>query len=356
MEPVRIGIIGQGVIGHHHLEATLSSEYTELTAVADFYPERMKDAEEAGVERTYTAGRELIDGDDEVEAVILAMPSGVRTSLALRALSRGKHVLLEKPTANNAAEVEELIARRGDLTVGCCSLRHRLSDSAQAAQEFVATGALGPIRRIHVRAFRAAGPKTDGTPPPWRQSFSLNGGGVLTNWGCYDLDYVLGIAGWEFRPVEVLAQWWPCLPKFSHFVADDSDADSHFAAFVLGEDDSVLTIERGEFMPIRQEGAWQIIGDDGSLHLDMVAKEGNRILFDSATEEDGVVEEVVWEGDESDNDISMRLLDDFACAIREGRQPETSLERSLVTVSITDAIYRSAEQGTSIDIMGDWPL
>ncbi|MFO7946028.1 MAG: Gfo/Idh/MocA family oxidoreductase, partial [Armatimonadota bacterium] len=260
MEPVRIGIIGQGVIGHHHLEAALSCEYTELVAVADFYPERMEDARQAGVEKTYTSGRELIDNDDEVEAVILAMPSGVRTSLAFRALANGKHVLVEKPVANNAREVEDLIERRGDLVVGNCSLRHRLSDSAQAAQEFVETGALGNIRRIHVRCFRAAGPKSEGAPPPWRQSFSLNGGGVLTNWSCYDLDYVLGIAGWEFRPRQVVAQWWPCLEKFSHFVAEDSDADSHFAAFVMGEDDSVLTIERGEFMPIQEENAWQIIG------------------------------------------------------------------------------------------------
>src|SRR6056297_506797 len=103
VDPVKIGIIGQGVIGHNHLEAVLDCKATELAAVADFYPERMKEAKEAGVGRTYTAGRELIDEDDEVEAIILAMPSGVRTSLAYRALAAGKHVLLEKSTANNAS-------------------------------------------------------------------------------------------------------------------------------------------------------------------------------------------------------------------------------------------------------------
>ena len=78
--------------------------------------------------------------------------------------------------------------------------------------------------------------------------------------------------------------------------------------------------------------------------------------FANGLEAEGVTEEVIWEGDEAGNDISERLMDDFACAIREGRQPKTSLEKSLIPVSITDGIYRSAEQGTSVDILGDWPL
>ena len=72
------------------------------------------------------------------------------------------------------------------------------------------SGALGHLRELHIRAFIAAGAPTGAEPPPWRESFAMNAGGILTNWSCYDLDYVLGVAGWSFRPRMALAQFWPC--------------------------------------------------------------------------------------------------------------------------------------------------
>jgi predicted dehydrogenase len=41
---------------------------------------------------------------------------------------------------------------------------------------------------------------------------------------------------------------------------------------------------------------------------------------------------------------------DFALAIRENRRPKTGLEEALVVQQITDAIYRSAEEGRAVGI------
>jgi len=349
MEPVRLGVIGCGVIGTVNLKNAMESEFIDVVAAADLRVERREAAQEAGVPRVYEDGRDLLDDDPDVEAAIIAFPAMGRTAMALRAFARGKHVLIEKPVAMNAAEVKTMIAARGDLVAACFSSRMRASSSAEAATELVASGELGKLRMLHVRVHTEGGPPTGKEPPPWRESFSMNAGGILTNWSCYDMDYILGIAGWSFRPRTVLAQTWPCVPQFRHHVAPESDADSYFSAFVAGEDGYVLSIERGEFMPAHSEAAWQIVGTKGSLTLSMSSSKDTKIVHDDTSSEEGVVSRTIWEGDDAPGG-NPRVIDDFALAVREGRPPLTSLENALVIAQIMDAIYESAAKGAAVEV------
>ena len=349
MEPVKLGVIGCGVIGSVNLKDAMECDLTEVVAVADLRVERREHAQELGVPRIYEDGRDLLDEDPEVEAVILAFPAMGRTAMALRAFARGKHVLTEKPVAMNPQEVDTMIAAHGDLVGACLSSRWRMYESAQAATDLVGSGALGDLRLLHVRVHTAAGPPTGKTPPPWRESFSMNAGGILTNWSCYDLDYILGIAGWSFKPKTVLAQTWQCVPQFRHHVAPESDADSYFAAFVLGEDGSVLSIERGEFMPAGLRSAWQIVGTNGSLSLCMMQGEDTKIVHDETSAKEGVTSKTIWEGESSPGGNPL-VIENFARAIREGCPLATSLENALRIAQITDGIYESAATGRAVEI------
>jgi len=350
MEPVKLGVIGCGVIGKRDLQDAAASDTLEVVAAADLRVSCREWAKEKGVPRVYEDGRDLIEEDPEAEAVLIAFPASTRTAMGLRAFARGKHVLTEKPAALNAREVQTLLAAKGDLVGACLSSRVRMCESARVATELVASGALGPIRRIHVRVFVAGGPESDRVPPPWRESFCMNAGGILTNWSCYDLDYVLGIAGWAFEPKAVLGQWWPCVPQFRGHVAPESDADSFFTAMALGRDGSVLTLERGEFMPAAPEAAWQIIGTKGSLTLGMSNAESRQIIHHDSTTHDGVVSTVVWEGKDPEPSGNRLVIEDFARAIREGQAPATGLEQALTMMKITDAIYASAACGAAVDV------
>ncbi|MGC9317823.1 MAG: Gfo/Idh/MocA family protein [Armatimonadota bacterium] len=351
MEPVKMGVIGCGVIGSRNLQDAQASDLIDVVAAADLRVERREWAAEQGVPRIYEDGRDLLDEDEEVEAVTIAFPAAARTAMALRAFARGTHVLTEKPVAMNAAEVETMIEARGDLVAGCFSGRYRAYDSADAATEFVAAGNLGELRELHVRALMAAGPRTDRVPPPWRESFSMNAGGILTNWSCYDMDYILGVAGWGFRPRMVLAQTWPCAEQFRHHVAPESDADAHFCAFVRGDDGTVLTVERAEFAAAATQQAWQIVGTGGSLRLEMLATGERQIIHDEGRGEEGVVSDTLWEGDDREGGGNPRLIERFARAVRGDGQPITTLEHSLVIAPIPDAIYQSAASGEAVEIL-----
>ena len=349
-EPVRLGVIGCGVIAQRHLEGAKESPLIEVVAVADIREEAARQtAGTFGVSTVYSSAEQLLD-DERVEAVVLAMPADVRTKIALRAFARGKHVLTEKPVAMTGAEVKRMIEAKGKLVGGCCSSRHQFLPSAESATKFIAGGVLGPLRTLHCRCFRAAGERPKTSPPAWRLSNSMNGGGVLANWGCYDLDYLLGLTGWSLRPRLVLAQTWKVPPQFEAHVAPGSDAETHFAAFVLCEGGTVITIERGEYMASQSENAWQIVGTKGSLHLQMRPGQGKKIVHDDTTPESGVASSIFWEGDENSGPSRVGPVLDFAAAIREGRQPRTSLEQALIIQKITDGIYASAAQGTAVEI------
>ena len=208
MEPVKVGVIGCGVIGSRHLSIASEAPHIALVAAADLIEANRTNATARfNPPKMYSNDLDLLN-DDEVEAVVLAFPTQYRTEVALRAFERGKHVLIEKPIAMNTAEVEQLIAARGDLISGCCSSRNRFRAAAQLATQLITSGGLGELRSVHCRAIRGAGKEPDTPRPAWRLTKALNGGGILVNWGCYDLDYLLGITGWQLKPETIFAQTW----------------------------------------------------------------------------------------------------------------------------------------------------
>ena len=77
-----------------------------------------------GIAQATTRADDLID-DPEIDGIVVALPTGVRTPIARRVLAGKKHVLVEKPVAMNAGEVEDLIALQGDRVAACCSSRFR---------------------------------------------------------------------------------------------------------------------------------------------------------------------------------------------------------------------------------------
>ena len=93
-----------------------------------------------------------------------------------------------------------------------------------------------------------------------------------------------------------------------------------------------------------------IIGTKGSLTLKMTWGSPKAIIHDDTTTEKGVRTETLWQGEEDNSLTRTGPVTDFAAAIREGRPPMTTLERSLLIRQITDAIYASAAAGRAVEI------
>ncbi len=347
---VRVGVVGCGVMGKIHAKVAQASEGIVLQAVADVRQEVAQQvAQEHGARQAYGDPAALF-ADPEVDAVVLALPTNLRTPLALAALKAGKHLLLEKPVAVNAAQVREMMALQGDRIVGVCSCRYQFYQSAQVAAQAVARGELGQLRVVQFRGMnKDRGPK-QGAIPAWRVSHQLNGGGFWVNWGCYDLDFILSTCGWNIRPRTVLAQCWPIADHLPNRVAEGSDAEEHAIVFIRCDNGIVLSLERGESLSIDVPSTWQIIGSKASLRLEMLQREKNPVILDRTHADGPVTTEVLWEGDNDRECVHQGPLQDLCAAIRTGGQPRTNLQRALVMQQITDAVYESARTGKAVEI------
>lgn len=350
--PVRLGLVGCGVIARQHAAAISGCDFLELTAVADPVQDRADAiAGEHGGARVYTEAEALID-DPGVDGVILALPSGIRQPIARAALQAGKHLLIEKPPANHVTEIDELSALSGDRVVSFCSSRFAFLPSAEKARELVAAGRLGALRVVRARGLLSLGPPPESPPPAWRHSHALNGGGILANWGCYDLNYLMEATNWSLHPQSVLAQTFAPAPSICEGrVHPDSDAESHAVALIRCAGGEVILLERGEYLPLARETTWQITGEQASLRLQMVpgADSGPSLILDHGDPKAGRREERVLDGPDPAIFNQMPVID-FGRAIREGDSPKTGLPQARILQSITDAIYASAREGRAIEL------
>jgi UDP-N-acetylglucosamine 3-dehydrogenase len=115
--PLRVGVVGVGVMGSNHARVFAGLPGTELVAVAD--PDR-KQAE--FVARTLGCGsvanvEELLDR--EVDAITIAAPTHLHRDIALMCIRRGVHVMVEKPIASSVDEGRQIIgaARHAGVTL-----------------------------------------------------------------------------------------------------------------------------------------------------------------------------------------------------------------------------------------------
>ncbi len=346
---LNIAIIGCGVIAQFHLRALAKMKNARAVAVCDLRPEvAQKTAEEFGVPRWTTDAGELLQ-DPSVHAVILALPAVARTAIAIQAFKHGKHVLTEKPVAMNAAEVRAMLAAQGDLTGACCSARYRSFESAKAANAFIRSGALGKIRTITCRAAGKPADNPNPNPPVWRLRRDLNGGGIFVNWGCYDVDYLLGLLDFKLTPQYALAKTWQVPEAFSAYAAKGSDAETHITGLVTFAEDCVLTYERAEFSSLPEGSVWQISGDKGALDLHMLRYTSASLMFTQPNPGTGTKTTAIWEGEESGSGAEHDgVVFDFVASILEKHKPMTSLEDALLFARIADAFYASADSGKPV--------
>ena len=170
------------------------------------------------------------------------------------------------------------------------------------------------------------------------------------NWGCYDLDVLLGICGWSLTPCRVLGRVHAVPPQFADRLPPGSDAESHAIGFVTFHSGVTLSYERAELYPGPSESVWEITGSEGSLKLDMMAESGSSLIHWHSTPSGDLQETVLWSGTTNGEEIHKMPARDFVAAIRESRPPCTTLEQAIVVAKITEAIYRSASDGKAVDV------
>jgi UDP-N-acetylglucosamine 3-dehydrogenase len=116
-QPLRVGVIGVGIMGANHARVFAGLPDVQLVAVAD-----PSQAQRDLVTRVL--GTPAVETPEELlklelDAVTIAAPTHLHHDIALKCIARGLHVLVEKPIASNVEEGREIIAaaRKAGLTL-----------------------------------------------------------------------------------------------------------------------------------------------------------------------------------------------------------------------------------------------
>jgi predicted dehydrogenase len=300
---LRLGVVGCGAVAAiHHLPAISISANAEAAVLVDADPGRAKDlAARFGVPETTTDYRSL---PGRVDAAIVALPNSLHAPVSIDLLRQGVHVLVEKPMALNVRECDAMIAAaeagRAVLAVG---LEFRFFDSSRLVRNLLREGILGGIRGFEMH---------QGVIPRWpfATDFLLKketaGGGVLADFGVHVLDLLL---------------WW---------LGDWTDVEYRDDAQGGIESDCELRLGFRS-------------GLKGTVEISRTRNLSNTCLFEG---ERASLEVGIWDPDPeirlllADREVALagrarrpegsgvdfleafvRQIDDFAAAIREGREP-----------------------------------
>jgi predicted dehydrogenase/nucleoside-diphosphate-sugar epimerase len=167
MSQVRLaaGMVGAGNICEFHVAAVKELSNVELVGVADLDSQKAKENAEKWGTRAFPSLEALVAAGANVIHVLT--PPSAHAAVAMEALQRGCHVLIEKPVAESVEDALAIaeLARRKNLTA---SVNHSLLYDPQVrrALDAVQSGALGRVVSVDILRGSEYPPYEGGPLPP----------------------------------------------------------------------------------------------------------------------------------------------------------------------------------------------
>jgi UDP-N-acetylglucosamine 3-dehydrogenase len=108
---IKIGVIGAGSMGKNHARVCSEINDVELVGICDVDKNTAKVVADRFHTTAYTSYQDLIS---KVDAVIIATPTSTHFDISTKALSSGKHVLVEKPICDTIKNAQEMVKKAED--------------------------------------------------------------------------------------------------------------------------------------------------------------------------------------------------------------------------------------------------
>lgn len=319
-----VAIVGCGLIGKKRAAALAGAR---LVACVDVDTERARSlAATAPGAHALTSWRDAFARPD-VDIVIVATTNDALAPIARAAIDASKHVLIEKPAARSAAELEPLMrlaaARGRCVRVG---FNHRYHPALQQARELVDQGRVGPL--MFLRARYGHGGRL-GYEKEWRANPALSGGGELIDQGVHLID---------------LASWF-----LGSFPTVDGFAATYFWDMPV-DDNAFLTLRtatgQAAFLHVsctewKNLFSLEIYGRDGKLAIDGLGGSygTERLTYYRMLPQMGPPETTTWEYPGNDGSWR-REFEEFLDDIRLDRASDPGLPAAHRALLVVEEIYR----------------
>jgi len=186
---IRVGLIGYGLAGKvFHAPLIGAVEGLTLAAAAT---SRVAELATDWPEARVMPDPQAIVADPGIDLVVVASPNDTHAPLACAALEAGKHVVVDKPLARDAAEGRALadLAREQGRTLSVFHNR-RWDGDFLTVRKLVEADALGDLRLVELRWDRFRLEQRAG----WKDA-AERGGGILADLGPHLIDQALLLFG-----------------------------------------------------------------------------------------------------------------------------------------------------------------
>ena len=345
MAPVRIAVIGAGLIGRTHIGVLRSSrpDYT-LAAVADPAPAAAAEGETLGYP-VYATIDEMLDRE-KPDGAIVAVPNQLHVKVGLACIARKIPIIVEKPVADSVREALQLVEAGERAGVPILTGHHRRHNPImRKAAEIIAGGGIGRV--VAVNGLWLSHKPKDYFNVTWRRE--PGGGPVLIN-AIHDVDCLRMLCG-DVETVSAAASG-----KTRGFpVEDTAAAVLRFASGALGTllvSDAVSgcwTWEMGSRenadRPNDTENCYIIAGTRGSLTVPYLQHR-----WHAAGEESWDVPLTQLRVPVRPADAYHEQMRNFANVIRGREEPVLDGRGGTITLATTLAITRAAQSGGEVRV------
>jgi len=318
-----VGIIGCGFIGQKRAKALGAGGRLIACADVDF-SKATKLAQIYGA-KAFESWHDLLQISD-LDIVIVSTLHDSLAEITLAAVQADKHVLVEKPAARSADELEKIIEAIGDSKVKVrVGFNHRYHRALLKAKEIVDFGGLGELMFIRARYGHGA---RVGYDREWRADPNLSGGGELIDQGPHLID---------------LSRWFlgdfPHIQGFAHTYYWDMPVDDNGFMLLKTEKNQVAFLH-ASCTEWKNLFSMEIYGKKGKLDISGLGGSYGveKLTFYRMLPEMGPPETQAWEYPMTDNSWESEM-NDFYEDISCNRSPSAGLSDAYEALKIIQHIY-----------------
>ena len=337
---VRYAIVGLGTLSLNQILPAFSEcKYSKPVALVSGNAEKAdKVAKQYGISTKNIYNYQDFDqvkNNPEIDAVYIVLPNGMHEEYTIRAAQAGKHVLCEKPMANNSKEAQRMIdaCKKANKKL-MIAYRIQYEPNHRKAKDWVRSKQYGTVKLIET-----VNTQNTGDPTQWRLKKALAGGGALPDIGLYCLNTARYLLGEE--PESVLASIYST-PGDERFKEVEESV-----LFQLRFPSGAL-VNASTSYGVHESRRYRCHGDKGGwFGLDPAfSYTGLQMEVSQA------VDKAEWKQHPSfgQKDQFALEIDHMSLCILGNKDPYTPGEEGLQDHKIMEAIYQSAAEGKTVKL------
>jgi UDP-N-acetyl-2-amino-2-deoxyglucuronate dehydrogenase len=195
-EKIRFAVIGQGHIGKRHAEMVLRNPQTELVAVCDIRTKEDCKISYEGIP-FYPTIDELLEKETNLDVINICTPNGLHAEMAIKAIEKGLHVVIEKPMALSKNDAERIVFKSLEKhKIVFCVMQNRFSPPSVWLKGVMEQNLLGKLFYVQLNCYWNRDDRYY-THQNWHGDAKLDGGTLFTQFS-----HFIDIMYWLFGDIK----------------------------------------------------------------------------------------------------------------------------------------------------------